>query len=237
MDQPFLTKRNWSSRVLFKEIFDSGWENPGINQKYRDFFMADLFSEYDSINLYHHLHPRRSKFSPCFVQYLDFWFADERNHTEGFFELNRLLYGTSEEELIDQLKIRTANFEHLEEVLSSELSLLLMFAYDELASVKTYKKDIFYSEFGHPLFEKWIANLISDEAIHFGNAIKILRHHHLPALNKAEEILHSIVKLEENSYQNTFLFDHDGPHFSLKPNELGNTITEAILSTLAKGKT
>jgi hypothetical protein len=56
-------------------------------------------------------------------------------------------------------------------------------------------------------------------------------------LNKAEEILHSIVKLEENSYQNTFLFDHDGPHFSLKPNELGNTITEAILSTLAKGKT
>jgi hypothetical protein len=95
MDQPFLTKRNWSSRVLFKEIFDSGWENPGINQKYRDFFMADLFSEYDSINLYHHLHPRRSKFSPCFVQYLDFWFADERNHTEGFFELNRLLYGTS----------------------------------------------------------------------------------------------------------------------------------------------
>lgn len=55
--------------------------------------------------------------------------------------------------------------------------------------------------------------------------------------NKAEEILHSIVKLEENSYRNTFLFDHDGPHFSLKPNELGNTITEAILSTLAKGKT
>jgi hypothetical protein len=236
MNQPFLAKRHWSSRVLFGEIVDSGWTNPGIDHKYKDFFMADLFSEYDSINLYHHLYPQRRKFSPYFVQFLDLWFADERNHTEGFFELNRLLYGTSEEHLIDQLKIRTADFEELEGVLNSEFNLLLMFAYDEYVSVKTYKKDTFYSNFGHPSFDKWIKNLIADEAIHFGNAIKVLRHHHSSTLSKAENVLRSIVKLEQNTYKNTFLLDHDGPHFLLEANELGNNVIEAILSALAKGK-
>lgn len=235
MTQSFLSKRHWSSRALFNEISNSGWTNPGIDIKYKDFFMADLFSEYDSVNLYHYLHPHRGKFSPYFVQYLDLWFVDERNHADGFFELNRLLFDLKEETLINQLKIRTGDFGQLEEILSTELNLLLLFAYDEYVSVKTYKKDTFYSEFGHPYFNTWIKNLIADEAIHFGNAIKILKNNHKADLSKAEKILHSIAKLEKNAYQNTFLLDHDGPHFLLNPNELGDIIIEKILSTLAKG--
>lgn len=236
MNQRLLAKRHWSSRAIFNEISKSGWVNPGINLTYQEFFLADLFSEYDAINLYHYLHPRRAKFSPYVVQYLDLWFADEKNHADGFFELNRLLFGSSEEELIDLLKVRTGNFEQLDEILSNEFNLLLLFAYDEIVSVKTYKKDTFYSEFGHPNFNTWLKNLIADEAIHFGNAIKILKRYYAPQLNKAEDILHSIVKLEASAYQNTFLFDHDGPHFSLNSTDLGDTIIREILSTLAKGR-
>lgn len=199
--------------------------------------MADLFSEYDAINLYQYLYPQRTKFSPYFVQYLDLWFSDEKNHADGFFELNRLLYDTNEEDLINQLKVRTADFDEFENILSSEFNLLLMFAYDEYTSVKTYKKDTFYHEFGHPSFSKWIKNLIADEAIHFGNAIKILRHAHSPNLSKAEATLRSIIELEKNTYRNTFLLDHDGPHFLLKENEMGDVVINAILSALAKGKT
>lgn len=236
MKPAFLAKRNWSSRAIFNEISDSGWKNSKIDIKYRDFFMADLVSEYDAINLYHRLHLQRSNFSPYFVQYLDYWFADEKNHADGFFELNRLLFGSNEEELIDQLKTRKGNFESLEETLSSEFNLLLMFAYDEYISVKTYKKDTFYSEFGHPAFNTWIKNLIADEAIHFGNAIKILKHTHPANLGMAENALHNIAKLEAGSYQNTFLLDHDGPHFLLEKNQLGSTVIDAILSALAKGQ-
>jgi hypothetical protein len=236
MKRPFLAKWHWSSRALFNEISDSEWVNPGVDPKYQDFFMADLVSEYDSVNLYHHLHPQRGTFSPYFVQYLDFWFADERNHADGFFELNRLLFDSSEEDLINQLKVRIGNFENLEEILASEFNLLLMFAYDEYVSVKTYKKDTFYSEFGHPAFNRWIKNLIADEAIHFGNAIKILKNTHASELSQAENVLRSIVKFEENAYQNTFLFDHDGPHFLLDDNELGDVVIEEILSALAKGR-
>ncbi|WP_223503190.1 hypothetical protein [Pseudomonas sp. BF-R-24] len=235
MTPPFLTKRHWSSRALFNEISGSEWTNPGIDIKYKKFFMADLFSEYDAINLYHHLHLRRAKFSPHFVQYLDLWFADEKNHSDGFFELIRLLFGSTEEELIDQLKIRTGNFDQLQEIFTSEFNLLLLFAYDEYTSVKTYKKDTFYNEFGHQNFNTWIKNLIADEAIHFGNAIKILKHNHLSNLHKAEDILQRIAKLEGTPYQNTFLFDHDGPHFLLNSSELGAPAVEDILSILAKG--
>jgi len=236
MKKPFLAKRNWSSRALFNALSNEGWVNPGLDAKYKDFFMSDLVSEYDSVNLYYHLHPRRCEFSPYFVQYLDFWFLDEKNHADGFFELNRLLFGSEEEELIEHLKGRTGNFEGLGEVLSSEFNLLLMFAYDEYVSVKTYKKDTFYDQFGHPNFNVWIKNLIADEAVHFGNAIKILRRNHTAKLNNAEKVLRGIVELEGMTYQNTFLFDHDGPHFLLDSAEVGNVVVEDILSILTRGR-
>ena len=236
MKKPFLSKRNWNSRALFSALSNDGWTNPGVDPKYKDFFMSDLVSEYDSLNLYFHLHPRRSEFSPYFVQYLDFWFLDERNHADGFFELNRLLFGAEEEDLIEQLKGRTGNFEGLGEVLSNEFDLLLLFAYDEYISVKTYKKDTFYGQFGHPNFNVWIKNLIADEAVHFGNAVKILRRNHAAKLDNAEKVLRRIVDLERMNYQNTFLFDHDGPHFLLDVTEVGNVVVEDILSILARGR-
>jgi hypothetical protein len=237
MKAPFLNKRNWSSRLLFNEIANSGWVNPGINQKFEEFFLADLCSEYDSINLYHHLYPRRSGFSSYFVQYLDLWFLDEKNHADGFIELNRLLFNLSEEDLLARLKIRVGNFDELEEIFSTELSLLIAFAYDEYISVKTYKKDIFYNDFDHPLFNTWIEHLIADEATHFGNAIKLLKHDHSLKLEDAEKILHRIVQLESAPYRNTFLLDHDGPHFLLKTTSFENTAINEILSILAKGRT
>lgn len=236
MRTPFLAKRNWSSRALFNDIHSSGWKNPGIDSKYQEFFMADLVSEYDSINLYNHLHARRKEFSPYFVQYLDFWYVDERNHADGFFELNRLIYDVSEAALLDHLKGRVGNFESLSEILSSEFNLLLMFAYDEYVSVKTYKKDTFYNEFGHDGFKTWIRNLISDEAIHYGNAVKILKAFHSDKLHRAEDVLRGISAFEGGAYQNTFLFDHDGPHFLLEHNEVGDVIIDEILKTLNKSQ-
>lgn len=231
----FLKKRNWSSRLIFENIAKSSWINPGIDTSFKDFFMADLVSEYDSVNLYNFLYSRRKDFSPYFVQYLDFWYADERNHADGFFELNRLIFGTSEVDLLHDLQCRTADFTGLESILSSEFNLLLMFAYDEYISVKTYKKDIFfYDDFGHPGFKEWIKNLIADEAIHFGNAIKILKTHHAEQLHESENILRMISSFEGEDYKNTFLFDHDGPHFLLSNDEMVDVVNQEILQILHK---
>ncbi|WP_256588723.1 hypothetical protein [Pseudomonas sp. HMWF021] len=234
MEAAFLKKRNWSSRAIFEEVAGSGWVNPGIDTSFKEFFMADLVSEYDSVNLYNFLYPRRKDFSPYFVQYLDFWYADERNHADGFFELNRLIFGTGEVELVDTLKNRVGDFTGLEDILSSEFNLLLLFAYDEYVSVKTYKKDTFYEGFGHPGFNTWIKNLIADEAIHFGNAVKILKTFYADRLDQADSVLRRIASLEGEEYKNTFLFDHDGPHFLLEEDEVGGVIIEEILSILRK---
>jgi len=234
MKKSFLAKSNWCSRSLFHEISSSGWTNPGIDPRYQDFFLADLAAEYDAINLYQHLYPARHDFSPYFVQYLDFWFSDERNHADGFFELNRLIFDIEEDQLIDRLKARTGNFDEIQCIADTEFKLLLLFAYDEYISVQTYKKDTFYRDFGHPAFNIWIKKLISDEAIRFGNAIKILRTFFSTELNKAEHILNDIISIEQTAYNNTFLFDHDGPHFQLDKNEVGTVVINEILTILRK---
>ncbi|CAM2925149.1 MULTISPECIES: hypothetical protein [Pseudomonas] len=236
MKPPFLKKRHWSARSLFKEISNSGWINPGIDPKYEKFFLADLFSEYDAISLYHYLYPKRSELSSYFVQYLDLWFLDERNHSDGFLELNRLLFNSDEETMLNNLKSRHGNFEHLEYLLSNEVNLLTLFAYDELISVKTYRKDTFYNEFGHPAFNTWISNLIADEATHFANAIKLLRHHHSYNLDKIEKALDHITQLESIPYRNTFLLDHDGPHFLLGNTNYEKAAAGEILTILARNK-
>lgn len=236
MNPPFLNKRHWSSRALFKEISNSGWVNSGIDPKYKSFFMADLVSEYDAINLYHYLYPRRSKLSSYFVQYLDLWFLDERNHADGFIELNRLLFNSNEEEILENLKLRSSDFECFEDLLSSEVGLLTAFAYDEYISVQTYKKDTFYNEFGHSAFDVWISNLIADEATHFANAIKLLRNDHLSDLSKIEKALDKIIKIESTPYQNTFLLDHDGPHFLLRNTGYEETAAREILTILNREK-
>lgn len=234
MEAAFLIKRNWSSRAIFEDIAASGWTNPGIDPSFKAFFMADLVSEYDSVNLYNFLYARRKEFSPYFVQYLDFWYADERNHADGFFELNRLVFGATESDLINDLKDRVGDFSGLEDILSCEFNLLLLFAYDEYVSVKTYKKDTFYQDFGHPGFNVWIKNLIADEAIHFGNAVKILKTFHADKLDQAQSVLRRIGGFEGGEYKNTFLFDHDGPHFQLDSDEVGSVVIDEILSILQK---
>ena len=232
----FLKKRNWSSKAIFFEIASSGWVNPGIDCSFKDFFMADLASEYDSVNLYNFLHPYRRYLSPYVIQYLDFWYADERNHSDGFFELNRLIFDVPEVSLLENLKGRMADFTGLSKILSSEFNLLLMFAYDEYVSVKTYKKDIFYNEFGHAGFITWIKNLIADEAIHFGNSIKTLKTQYSKKLHLAESVLHEIAEFEGGEYKNTFLFDHDGPHFLLEEDQIGTVAIEEILQILKKAR-
>jgi len=236
MKPPFLNKRHWSARALFKEISNSGWFNPGIDPKYENFFLADLISEYDSINLYHYLYPRRSTLSSYLVQYLDLWFSDEKNHADGFLELNRLLFNTSEEALLENLKSRHCDFEPFENILSSELGILTAFAYDEYVSVKTYKKDTFYNEFGHTNFNTWICNLIADEATHFANVIKLLKSSHLSKLSQIEKSLDHIIQLEKKPYRNTFLLDHDGPHFLLSNSDYAEAAASEILTILSRGK-
>ncbi|WP_296248028.1 hypothetical protein [Pseudomonas sp. UBA4194] len=231
----FLKKRNWSARSIIEDIARSGWSNVGVDSSLKEFFMADLCSEYDSINLYNLLYSRRQEFSPYFVQYLDFWYADEKNHADGFFELSRLVFGMSELSLLQALQPRTADFSGMHDILSDEFRLLLKFAYDEYISVKTYKKDTFYEGLGHPGFRYWIKNLIADEAVHFGNAIKLLRRDHSGRMHECEAVLNMISNFEGESYKNTFLFDHDGPHFSLSGEEVGQVIVQDILQILHKG--
>lgn len=114
--------------------------------------------------------------------------------------------------------------------------MLTAFAYDEYVSVKTYKKDTFYNDFGHIGFNTWIVNLVADEATHFANAIKLLRSNHLSDLRQIEKTLTDIVQLENAPYRNTFLLDHDGPHFLLADTHNAEATALEVLTILKRRK-
>lgn len=230
----------WSALDLFMKI---DLQKVTISQKMKhelqEFFWYDLCSEYDSVNLYKVLKERKDQYSSDFLNFLEVWYLDERNHTEGFSSLYQLFYGMNREDIWSRLSDRPSDFSELEEFLADEFELCVLFAYDEFASVMTYKKDVFYNEFGAPEFVEWIKRVRADEALHFGNLVKLIRFRHAHRLPETKEVLRKIANLEQQrkSYKGTFLFDHECPHFLLTQDELSDECINTVLRKITNDKT
>ncbi|OGT36654.1 MAG: hypothetical protein A3F11_11570 [Gammaproteobacteria bacterium RIFCSPHIGHO2_12_FULL_37_14] len=209
-----------------------------MKNELKEFFWYDLCAEYDAIHLYRELHASRSHYSEDFLNFLEMWYADEQNHAAGFYELYKLLYDVNDEFIKQELQARTADFSEMREFLEDEFKLCVLFAYDEFASVMTYKKDLFYHEFGLLEFVTWIRNVLSDEALHFGNLVRLIRFKYLHRLHETREILLKIAEIEQQRkpYQATFLFDHECPHFLLTQEELAGRCINTVLQKIMNDK-
>lgn len=228
-----LTRRMWNSRELLREATQGAQEiDAAIVSPFKEFFWADLCAEYDAVNLYTFIQLRRRTYSPQFLRFIDYWYLDERNHAEGFFELNRALFGRDEDELMESLRAREPDFSAFETFLADEFRTLVLLAYDEYATIKTYQRDTFYKRFGHPAYNSWIGSVLADEGIHFGNAVKLLQKGFSHRFREVENVLAQINQLEKNPYHNTFLFDHDGPHFLLTESDLGTSFVDEVRAAI-----
>lgn len=230
-----LKRRAWDAKTLFKDIDPTSIRiDQAAKEKFKPFFWADLCAEYDAVNFYNELSTFKRQFSPEFNSFIENWYLDECNHTNGFKCIYSLLYGESEDKLLKKLNSRTPDFTELKHFFKDEFELCVLFAYDEFATVQTYKKDIFYKKFGPSQFSEWIQNVIADEAMHFGNLVRLIRYNHRNKLNKTKEVLQKIVQYEQNmnAYKATFLFDHDGPHFMLTTSELTNKCANSVLQKI-----
>lgn len=226
-------RRVWNSRQLLREATDSGSvPAPAIVEPFREFFWADLCAEYDAVNLYSFIQTRRKTYSSRFLRFVDYWYLDERNHAEGFFELNSRLLGRDENELMDALRAREPDFSQFEEFLADEFRALVLFAYDEYATIRTYQRDTFYERFGHTAFSTWIRAVLADEGTHFGNAVRLLQTGFANRLKDVGGVLAEVNQLEAGPYRNTFLLDHDGPHFLLTGQDLGKNFLDEIRTAI-----
>jgi hypothetical protein len=230
-----VTRRVWNSRQLLREATDNECAlNRAAIEPFREFFWADLCAEYDAVNLFSFVQSRKRQYSPRFLRFVDYWYLDERNHAEGFFELNSKLFGRDEDELLDHLRSREPQFQAFEAFLADEFKALVLFAYDEFATIRTYQRDTFYERFGHPAFGAWIRAVLADEGIHFGNAVRLLQTGFAHRLSEVENVLAEISRLEQVPYHNTFLLDHDGPHFLLTEQDLGQGFLDEICAAIRR---
>lgn len=238
--QPYQPWRNaWNAAVQLQPI--ARHQVPLSTQQreyFSDFFWHDLCAEWDSHNLYHEIHRRhaRQAFSPEFMRFHEAWYLDEQNHATGFMRLLNWISGEAAPDLVQRLKSRPTDFRFLEEFFDDEFKLCVLFAYDEYATLQTFRKDTFYKDFGSPCFEEWIRRVRTDEAIHFGNVVRLLHYRYAERLQEAPQVIAQIVQIEQNldAYHGTFLFDHDGSHFLLTEEELVGKCATTVLRKILK---
>ncbi len=179
-------------------------------EKLEPILREDVLSEYDARFLSAYLHGKGLPFTSRFRLAEERWREDEERHYHHTAEVYRELYGLDPELLAD----RRARFEPLEELFDDELSILVLLAYDELATVGAYQANLeAYGRLG-PAYREWVRALVADEAWHYAMFLAVLRDAHGDRLDQAEESLERVIAYEGTPYGATFVLDHDDPVFT-----------------------
>lgn len=237
---PYQPRRNaWNAAAPLDQIaLHPVPFSPQQRAYFRDFFWHDLCAEWDAHNLSQALHRRhaRQPFSPEFMRFHDAWYRDEQTHATGFLRLLTWISGEAAEDLVQRVQSRPTDFQVLEAFFADEFKLCVLFAYDEYATLQTFRKDTFYADFGAPCFVEWIRRVRADEAVHFGNVVRLLHSRYAERLQEAPRVLEQIIQIEQTltAYHGTFLFDHEGSHFLLTAEELVGQCAPTVLRKIVK---
>ena len=202
----------WESQDVLRhaapEIFEKASDN---SDGLIDLFETDAASEYDARNLYALLKPILPNWPQPVTSYFHRWQADERNHYSGLRRLWSLASGRQESDLDLDFSGREPDFGPLTDLLSDPFRLMVALAYDERVTVQAYAVDYaLYDRLG-PAFGRWVRLTNRDEAYHYRNAIKIVRHLYSRRLHEVFEVLERLLEhdLARTPYRATFLLDHD----------------------------
>lgn len=182
---------------------------PAVLGELRPVLREDLFSEYDGRFLTAWLRDEGPPLSAPAQDALAAWDRDERRHCEGFRLVLRCLWDDFDAVEGAALAQREPDFGPLAPLMQDELGLLLLAAYDELCTVRAYRRLLpHYAHLG-PRFVAWIHEVVADEAWHYALFLGVLRSVHRARLTEAPARLARIRAAEGTPYAATFLLDHD----------------------------
>lgn len=176
--------------------------------KLREELLHDAVTEYDGRLLTAHVDALPFELTPAARAAFDVWDRDERRHHDGFRLALTALFDDIEPELA-RCAGRRADFEPLAEFFEDEFTLMLLGAYDELCTVRGYRKNLpLYDTLG-PAFGRYVRHVIADEAWHYSLFLDVLRREHAHRRADAPAWLTRLRAAEAIPYSATFVFDHD----------------------------
>lgn len=217
--EPFF-KSCWDSREVLKDIFTI---QPGISAseiaELEPMLWNDICSEYDGRHFFTWAANSGISFCPAFKEFERLWIADENNHYQGFRMIYSWLYGQSEQDIEDRLQQRAPDFTSLLPLLTDEFFVCLVFAYDEIATARSYGMDIeLYRRMGggSTFLESWIRQVARDEAMHFKNITNIITSQYGHRTAEIPSYIDRLIQhdLSETPYTATFVLDHKGHYFT-----------------------
>jgi len=208
----------WSSDELLQGISAADLSRTPLDlNAFEPVLWNDLASEYDARFMFEHIRFLLPDRTPQLSSILTLWYQDEANHFVGFRRLYSLFFNQSAAEIDARLARRRPDFSMFEPYFASECELCVLFAFDEIATARSYLADgPFYDQFGIPELGRWIRAVARDEAAHFRNFTTFVRGRFKDRSQEFDAIVDGILELDlaKPTYEATFVLDHTGPGFS-----------------------
>jgi hypothetical protein len=181
-------------------------DRPNVDgERLRHVLAYDAMTEGDALRLFDHVASTIPEAPDSLWPALLLWLRDELNHAQGFAACLESLFGCRAASNAED----ESNFTQFGQLTSDPFYLLLALAYDEIATVQGYLKDLpLYLSLGPPM-ERFIRRVIADEGAHFRSFVDLLVTAFPAHLGEAADILDRVVGMDGRKYQRTFVLDHD----------------------------
>ncbi len=154
--------------------------------------------------------------------YLDVWDKDEDNHYRGLRHLLHAVTGEQEASIHARMEKRTPDFAGIAPLIDDPFRFLVALAYDECVTVQAYATDYpLYDALG-PGAGRWVRLANRDEALHYANAVRLVRYLYRDRFDEVPDLLERLVSHDQHRspYRATFLLDHDHPLVYFSPDKL-----------------
>lgn len=169
----------------------------------------DLTSEYDARFLSAYVGRLDVPLSGAFRETERVWAVDEANHYAGFRAVYEAVCDTADGRLAS-LPERRADFSLIEHLFEDEFQILVLCAYDELATVRAFRANMpLYRSIGSGV-ARLVRRVIADEAWHYSKFLRLLREDHGHRRGDAARAVRRVRDTEGTPYLNTFVLDHEG---------------------------
>lgn len=215
-------RAEWRSDDVFADRQAVQTQNTDLKRKAAEIFENDVAAEFDARHLSVRLAPIIGGWPTEIGVFMDSWNRDEDNHYRGLRRLLHEVTGEREESIHARMKTRRPDFSGIELFIDDPFRFLVALAYDECVTVQAYATDYpLYDALG-PGAGRWVRLANRDEALHYGNAVRLVRHLYRHRLDEIPVLLERLLAhdTQRAPYKATFLLDHDHPLVYFSPEKL-----------------